>query len=83
MATLNWRTVREVQLAEALIPNPNSMSQKLDRPTDVRVAFDGGLVHIDPRPQGRTDTECPVYVVPVLALKVIQYKETIQQPFMA
>lgn len=75
MSTLNWRTARSIELVEPLIPNPSASHQKLDRLDEAQVAFDGGLVHIDPRPVGATDTEYPVYVVPASAVKVIQYQD--------
>lgn len=81
MTTLNWRTAHRVELTDNLIPTPNSPSELKWRLDNVQVAFDSGLVHIDPRPQGATDTEYPVYVVPASAVKVIRYQETKPAPF--
>jgi hypothetical protein len=80
MTTLNWRTAREAHLTEALIPNPNSTSQLMQNLTDVRVAFDGGLVHIDPRHPGAQDLdpgnpEFTVTVVSASSVHAIQYVE--------
>lgn len=75
MSTLNWRTAQKVELTEPLIPLASSPSEPRSRLDNVQVAFDSGLVHIDPRPAGATDTEYPVYVVSASAVKVIQYQD--------
>lgn len=80
MNTLNWREAREVRLAEALVPNPQSTSQLMQNMTHVRVAFDNGLVHIDPRHPGAQDLESgtttyPVSVVAAASVKCILYDE--------
>lgn len=80
MNQLEWRTARKVELVEPLIPNPNSQSELLRRLTDVRVAFDGGLVHIDPRGVDahdfdRGNPEFEVYVVPASAVRTLTYRE--------
>jgi hypothetical protein len=83
METLNWRTARDVQFNEPLIPNPDSPSQLLQALREVRVAFDSGLVHIDPRKgsEGEGDDEFSIYVVPAAAVRMIHYREKPLRPF--
>lgn len=81
MHTLNWRTVREITLQYPAVPDPNNTSQLLSNLKNVRVAFDGALVHIDPRRVDEPDhdqgnTEFPVYAVPASSVRVIHYMET-------
>lgn len=80
MDQLKWRTARKVELSEPLVPNPNSQSELLQRLTNVRVAFDSGLVHIDPREGDgqdfdRGNPEFEVHVVPATAVRTIVYME--------
>ncbi|MGW5352183.1 hypothetical protein ACWERV_16940 [Streptomyces sp. NPDC004031] len=80
MNTLNWRNAHEVRLTDALIPNPASTSQMQQNLSNVRVAFDAGLVHIDPRHPGAQDLdpgndEFTVYVVAASAIRTISYQE--------
>jgi hypothetical protein len=85
MNTLNWRNAREVHLTDPLIPNPASQSQRQQHLTEVRVAFDSGLVHIDPRHPGAQDLDAGnpnfnVYVIPATAVQTIIYEEPKEVP---
>ncbi|WNI19237.1 hypothetical protein [Actinacidiphila sp. ITFR-21] len=80
MTSLKWRVVREIELFEAVVPNPDSTAQLLPKFQNIRVAFDGALVHIDPRKVGApdhdaNDPEFHVYAVPASSVRVIHYVE--------
>ncbi len=80
MSNLNWREVDEIRLHDAVIRKPNDQSRDADYLQQVRVAFDGGFVHIDARPtnvanSGVTTDEITVHVVPASAISVIRYRE--------
>lgn len=78
MSTLDWRTVAELHLHEKLIPNPNAQSELMDKLQNVRVAVEGGFLHIDPRRPGDSPAgqEFDVYIVPALAVRTITYRES-------
>lgn len=85
MDNLKWRTARKVELTDRLIPNPNSQSELLQRLANVRVAFDSGLVHIDPREVDAHDfdsgnPEFEVYVLPAASVLKIVYMEKKKKP---
>jgi hypothetical protein len=67
MTILTWRPVAEVRLREALIPDPAGTGT-LDTVTTGRLAVDDGVLHVDPRPIGRTDPEATAYVVTAVPL---------------
>lgn len=74
--TLNWRKARTVKLTTTLIPNPASSGATMLRElNNVRVAYEGGLIHIDPRQDDATDGEYPVYAVPPTSVELITYIE--------
>lgn len=76
MSSLNWRTVTELRLAAAVVPNPNSSSDLLATLNNVNVAIDGGLLHIDPRQQPASQKEeYAVTVVPTSTVEYIRYME--------
>ena len=80
METLNWRDVDEIRLHDAIIRKPNDQSREANHLQQVRVAFDGAMVHIDARPtnepsRGVTDEEVTIHVVPATAVKVIRYRQ--------
>jgi hypothetical protein len=81
MNPLQWREVREIELHQPTIPNPDASHQLLAKLLNVNVAFDGAMVHIDPRPTNAPDheahnSEFEVYVVPASAVRLIKYMET-------
>ncbi|MGW4810571.1 hypothetical protein ACWEPB_02850 [Kitasatospora cineracea] len=76
MSTLNWRTVAELRLTSALVPNPNSTSERLASLYNVNVAIEGSLVHIDPRQQpADRKQEFEVSVVPTSSVEYIRYTQ--------
>ena len=77
--TLQWRDADELRLHAPVIPQPTNPSQTTNALSSVRVAFDNGFIHIDPRPtngQASVDkkAEYPVYVVPASAVEVLTYR---------
>ncbi|MFH8483559.1 hypothetical protein [Streptomyces sp. NPDC018055] len=76
---LNWRDVTTLELADKLIPDPNAGHNRLDRLQNVRVAIEGGFLHIDPRqPQqaeGAASQEYDVFIVPALTVKSVVYRD--------
>lgn len=85
MSKLEWRVARTVKLTSTLIPNPaNSGATLLSELTNARIAFDGGLVHIDPRlPEDVVSAtgEFPVYAFPPAAVHLITYTDGQLAPF--
>ncbi|MEU8101670.1 hypothetical protein [Streptomyces rubiginosohelvolus] len=73
---LNWRDVLILDLNAKLIPDPNAGHNLLDRLRNVRVAVEGGFLHIDPRPTGHRDQggEHDIFVVPASAVMSLVYR---------
>ncbi|MEU6520489.1 hypothetical protein [Streptomyces sp. NPDC046978] len=80
MSTLKWR-LADVTLNDKLVPNPQSESELLDRLNNVRVAVDGGFLHIDPRRNGQpaypNEDTYSVHVVPAYLVRLVTYKEEV------
>lgn len=74
----DWRAVRDLELTDDLIPDPNAQHIKLRRLANVRVAIEGAFLHIDARPEEawRTAGEFTVYTVPASAVRVMNRQET-------
>lgn len=75
---LNWRDVTLLDLDGKLIPNPNASSQLLNRLHNVRVAVEGGFLHVDPRPADQRDQggEYDVFLIPANAVLSVVYRVT-------
>lgn len=67
MTNLNWRSIADVRLREALIPDPAGTGT-LDRLTNGRLALDRGVLYIDPRPMDNLNPETDDYVVTAVPL---------------
>ncbi|MER5631249.1 hypothetical protein [Streptomyces nitrosporeus] len=78
-STLTWRTATTLVLNDELIPDPNAGHILLKRLQNVRVAVEGGFLHIDPRrPQdveGAPGAEFEVHVIPASAVRSLAYRE--------
>ncbi|MDX3343433.1 hypothetical protein PV409_36350 [Streptomyces sp. ME02-6979.5a] len=78
---LNWRDVTTLELNEKLIPDPNAAHNKLDRLQNVRVAVEGGFLHIDPRKDSGSGQD--LFMVPASAVRRVVYREpAAAEPFM-
>ncbi|MFI9194198.1 hypothetical protein ACIG0A_33470 [Streptomyces californicus] len=75
---LNWRNVTTLELNDGAIPDPNSPGQSLRLLHNVRVAVEGGFLHVDPRQQqseAGADQEFDVFIVPASAVKTVIYRD--------
>lgn len=77
---LNWRDVTTVELTDKLIPDPNAGHNFLDRLQNVRVAVEGGFLHIDPRKDSGSTQD--LFMVPAAAVRKAVYREVAAEPFM-
>lgn len=73
MPKYDWRPVRDLELTEPLIPDPNASHQMLSRFREVRVAIEGSFLHIDVRPETEQQPggEFTVYTVPASAVRIM------------
>lgn len=71
---LNWRDVTTVELTDKLIPDPNAGHNFLDRLQNVRVAVEGGFLHIDPRKDSGSSQD--LFIVPASAVHKVAYQVT-------
>ncbi|WP_042395255.1 hypothetical protein [Streptacidiphilus carbonis] len=74
MTALDWITVTDVRLREALIPDPDGTGT-LDSIAQGRVATDGAFLHIAPG-DGDADAETLVTTVPAAAVLSFSYVRT-------
>ncbi|MET9055242.1 hypothetical protein ABZW50_29255 [Streptomyces bacillaris] len=70
---LNWRNVTTLELNDKLIPDPNAEHNLLDRLQNVRVAAEGGFLHIDPRKDGGSSQN--LFLIPAAAVRRAVYQE--------
>lgn len=80
MTNLTWRIAQTITLTDARVPDPNAPAQNLTELRNVRVAFDNGFVHIDPRSTTQPDhdagdSEYSVYVIPAAVVHVVHYRQ--------
>ncbi|MEU1086371.1 hypothetical protein ABZ401_05980 [Streptomyces sp. NPDC005892] len=74
--TLNWRTVTTLELTDKLIADPNAGHNKLDQLQNVRVAIEGGFLHVDPRQPGQHAAGgYDVFLVPGAAVRSVVYRQ--------
>lgn len=79
--TLNWRTATDVVLNDKLVPNPNAEHEQLVRLHNVKVAVEGGFLHIDPRRDSGSSQN--LFIVPASAVsKVVYQASEPAEPFM-
>ncbi|MEU0719202.1 hypothetical protein ABZ498_18765 [Streptomyces lavendulocolor] len=81
MNTLHWRTAATLELNDKLIPDPRAQHNLLDRLHGIRVAVDGGFLHVDPRntpdaERQEAGTPVDIYVLPASAVRVLRYQDT-------
>ncbi|MBD3550838.1 hypothetical protein [Streptomyces sp. SP18CM02] len=75
---LNWRDATTLELNDGAIPDPNFPGQSLRLLHNVRVAVEGGFLHIDPRQQqseAGAGQEFDVFIVPASAVKAAVYRD--------
>lgn len=78
---LHWRTVTELRLNSKLVWNPNAQHELLDVLRNVRVAVEGGFLHIDPRQDAGGSQD--LFMVPAAAVLKAVYQEPVPaEPFM-
>ncbi|WP_399553862.1 hypothetical protein OG473_39370 (plasmid) [Streptomyces anulatus] len=77
---LNWRDVITLYLADELIPDPNASHNYLNQLHNVRIAVEGGFLHIDPRKDAGSGPD--LFMVPAAAVRRAVYRETVAEPFM-
>ncbi|MFE9461662.1 hypothetical protein [Streptomyces californicus] len=78
---LNWRDAATLELNDKLINNPNAGHNQLDRLHGVRVAVEGGFLHIDPRRDAGSGQD--LFMVPAAAVRRVVYREPVAaEPFM-
>lgn len=71
---LNWRDVTTLELTNKLIPDPNAGHNFLDRLQNVRVAIEGGFLHIDPRKDAGSSQD--LFIVPAATVHKVAYRVT-------
>jgi hypothetical protein len=86
MTDLKWRTVAELRLVDLLVPSPTSSHMLLRDLSSVRVAIEGNMLHIDPRPTNSVvpvDQSAPftVTVVPTSQVEYIRYQVAPAEPY--
>lgn len=77
---LNWRNVTTLYLADELIPDPNASHNYLNQLHNVRIAIEGGFLHIDPRKDSGSRQD--LFMVPAAAVRRVVYQEAVAEPFM-
>jgi hypothetical protein len=79
--TLHWRAVTELHLNDDLIPNPNAGNVFLTQLYNVKVAVEGGFLHVDPRQDSGSSQD--LFMVPAAAVLKAVYREPVPaEPFM-
>lgn len=78
---LNWRDVTTLELNDPLITDPNGGYNSLKQLHGVRVAVEGGFLHVDPRRDAGSAQD--LFMVPASAVRRVVYREpAAAEPFM-